>query len=84
MNCDHDLVAPILDQSAGQKFFFGHGHFAAVEENQAGAHQHAYQGIHLRWRQRAVATELQDAIRVQVVLLDLQVAGLVWPGEQGR
>jgi len=22
MNCDHDLVAPILDQSAGQKFFF--------------------------------------------------------------
>jgi hypothetical protein len=82
MDGDHDLVAAIFDESAGQEFLLGHGHFAAVEKNQAGAHQRAHQGVQLGWRQGAVAADsrIRSACRSCCSTCRLRA----WSGRESR
>jgi len=72
MNCDHDLVAPILDQSAGQKFFLRTWPLRGRRGKPDGRPPARVPRASILGAAACVATELQDAIRVQVVLLDLQ------------
>ena len=76
---DGHAVVPIGHHRVRQHLFLGHGHLPPVEKNHATPDEHANQRVQLGRRQSRARGAFEQAVGLQIALLDLHIARLGRP-----